>query len=137
MVATHELAGMLDSLVRVPRRDEWADAVFRAGHAQVGQKCSPTPRQAAISPSGGLMQCTGNGWPCSDTVCRFASDLMHHCYMQQAITRAHSNLARLHWCHPCPIQQVQTLLPLFTEYCFTFPSWYLFAMGLEHRYCFP
>ena len=56
MVATPELAGMLDSFVRVSRRDERAHALFRAGHAQVGQKCSPAPRQAAINPGGVLMQ---------------------------------------------------------------------------------
>lgn len=53
---------MLDSLVRVSRRDVWAHALFRAGHAQAGQECSPTPRQAAISPHGVRMQRAGNGW---------------------------------------------------------------------------
>ena len=47
---------MLDSLVRVSRRDEQAHAVFRAAHAQVGQKCAPALRQADISPGGGLMR---------------------------------------------------------------------------------
>ena len=56
MVATNELAGMLDSSVRVSRRDEQAHAVFRAAHAQVGQKCAPALRQADISPGGGLMR---------------------------------------------------------------------------------
>ena len=56
IVVTHELAGMLDSLVRVSRRDERAHALFRAAHAQVGQKCAPALRQADISPGGGLMR---------------------------------------------------------------------------------
>ena len=56
MAATHELAGMLDSLVRVSRRDGRAHALSRAGHAQVGKKRSPTPRQATIFPGGVLMR---------------------------------------------------------------------------------
>ena len=56
MVATHEPAGMLDSLVRVSRRDGRAHTLHRAGHAQAGKKCSPTPRQAATVPGGVLMQ---------------------------------------------------------------------------------
>ena len=56
MAATHELAGMLDSLVRVSRRDERAHALYRAGHAQVGKKCSPAPRQATTFPGVVLMQ---------------------------------------------------------------------------------
>ena len=56
MVATHELAGMLDSLVRVSRRDEWAHAMYRAGHAQVGKECSPALRRATTFPGVVLMQ---------------------------------------------------------------------------------
>merc|ERR1711940_56767 len=37
MVATYGLAGILESLVRISRRHEWAHALHRARHAQAGK----------------------------------------------------------------------------------------------------
>ena len=67
------------------------------------------------------------------SIMHVASYLMHHCYVQQAIVRAHNNVTRLHWCHPCLFQQVQTLLPLITDSCFSFSFIVFVRYGVSNK----
>jgi len=83
-----------------------------------------------------LAQRNANGLSSKKHCMQHAHDQQHHFQVQQASTFACSNLTKLHWSPSLPFQHVQTLLPLFTESCFTFPSWYLFAIGLKHIFSF-
>ena len=55
---------------------------------------------------------------------------------QQTITLAHNNLTKIHWFHSLPFQRVQALFNSLFKVLFTFPSWYLFAIGLEPIFSF-
>ena len=46
-------------------------------------------------------------------------------------TDVQNNLAEFNWFHSLHCQQIQTLFNSLFKVLFTFPSWYLFAIGLE------
>ena len=46
-------------------------------------------------------------------------------------TDVKNNLAEFNWFHSLHCQQIQTLFNSLFKVLFTFPSWYLFAIGLE------
>ena len=133
-LTTHELTRMLDSLVRVSRRGEWNHVVTEQHTNKLDRHVHPPwdrPPYAYCCPRSACWH-----WLIGQETLHTACSGPAAAMLRQASTIACSNLAKLHWFPSLPFQQVQTLLPLFTESCFIFPSWYLFAIGLKHMFSF-
>ena len=56
--------------------------------------------------------------------------------MQYTLTLARNNLTKIHWFHSLPFSAISGTFNYLSKALFIFPSWYLFAIGLEPIFSF-
>ena len=145
-LTTHELAHMLDSLVRVSRRVERIHLLIKPCQHGYNQAHSHTRGHATMclefSPR-------THGWWHAGQEAQQVS-WSHHtdtlALSQRSITLTCNNLTKPHWLHSLPFQQVQALLTLFSKSFSSFPhgtcslsvsNQYLALDGIYHPICAP
>ena len=134
-LTTHELTHMLDSLVRVSRRGEWNHVITEQHTNELDRHVHPPwdrPPYAYCCPHPACWHWLIRQETPHTSCSRPAATLLIATGKHTCVQQSHQQ----HWFPSLPFQQVQTLLPLFTESCFIFPSWYLFAIGLKHIFSF-
>ena len=120
-LTTHELAHMLDSLVRVSRRVERIHLLIKPCQHGYNQDHSHTRRRATMNLE---FSPHTHGWWIAGQEAQQVSWSTHSGTLalnQGRITLTCNNLTKQYWLHSLPFQQVQALLTLFSKSFSSFP----------------